>query len=62
MDNFIKIDKLFDEVKIMGQAKKYNKDSLESKAPPSLSENHYFTHYRRFHHLPQGMPGKNASA
>lgn len=62
MDNFIEIDKLFVEVQIMGQPKEYNKDRLESKTPQNLSESHYFTHYRRFHHLTQGMPGKNASA
>lgn len=62
MDNFIEIDKSFVEVQIMGQTKEYNKDRLESKTPPSLSENHHFTYYRRFHRLPQGMPGKTAAA
>lgn len=61
MDNFIEIDKLFVEVQIMGQPKEYNKDRLESKEPPCLSENHYLTHYRRFHRLLQGMPGKTAA-
>ena len=45
----------------MGHAKEYNKDRLKSKEPPSLSENHYLTHYRRFHRLLQGMPGKTAA-
>jgi hypothetical protein len=45
----------------MGHAKEYNKDILKSKEPPSLSENHYLTHYRRFHRLLQGMPGKTAA-
>lgn len=62
MDNFIEIDKLFVEVQIMGQPKEYNKDRLESKEPPSLYKNHHFTYYRRFHRLPQGMPGKTAAA
>lgn len=62
MDNFIEIDKLFVEVQIMGQPKEYNKDRLESKTPQNLSESNYFTHYRRFHHLTQGMPGKTAVA
>lgn len=61
MDNFIEIDKLFVEVQIMGQPKEYNKDRLESKTPQNLSENHYLTHYRRFHRLLQGMPGKTAA-
>ena len=58
---FQKIPDFLLKVQIIGQPKEYNKDRLESKTPPSLSENHYLTHYRRFHRLLQGMPGKTAA-
>ena len=59
---FQKIPDFLLKVQIIGQPKEYNKDRLESKTPPSLSKNHYFTYYRCFHRLPQGVPGKTAAA
>lgn len=53
--------RFFAESPNYGTCQGYNKDRLKSKEPPSLSENHYLTHYRRFHRLLQGMPGKTAA-